>query len=163
MIPSCPTAPFTIQEWKHRATMGRDHEVKVVYAGFLFPFGHKASLVKVTERKFAPTPAGQSRVPVPALVHHRARADRGPTHRTRGTRRRTAGKRLDLVDAVLVGHVLTRVTPDLDDARQAQAARHDTAFGGGAVFFPDVDASPFLFKVARGRRRGQRRSSTAGR
>jgi hypothetical protein len=32
--------------------MGRDHYVRVVYAGYLFPFGHRASLVKVTERKF---------------------------------------------------------------------------------------------------------------
>ncbi|NJN27932.1 MAG: hypothetical protein HC819_19140 [Cyclobacteriaceae bacterium] len=38
-------------QWQHRSTMGRDHFVKVVQAGFLFPFGHKASLVKITERK----------------------------------------------------------------------------------------------------------------
>ncbi len=40
-----------ILKWQHRSTMGRDHFVKVVQAGFLFPFGHKASLVKITERK----------------------------------------------------------------------------------------------------------------
>jgi Sec-independent protein translocase protein TatA len=38
-------------KWQHRSTMGRDHFVKVVLAGFLYPFGHKASLVKITERK----------------------------------------------------------------------------------------------------------------
>lgn len=38
-------------EWEHLATLGRDHYVKVVEAGFLFPFGHTASLVKITERK----------------------------------------------------------------------------------------------------------------
>ncbi|MFN2587212.1 MAG: hypothetical protein ABR613_03695 [Actinomycetota bacterium] len=43
-----------VEEWKHRGTMGRDHYVRVVYAGYLFPFGHRASLVKVTERKFHP-------------------------------------------------------------------------------------------------------------
>ena len=32
-------------------TMGRDHFVRVVYQGYLFPFGHAASLVKITERK----------------------------------------------------------------------------------------------------------------
>lgn len=42
---------LTLEEWKHRATMGRDHYVKVVYSGLLAPFGHRASLVKVTERK----------------------------------------------------------------------------------------------------------------
>ena len=45
---------LSVEEWKHRGTMGRDHYVKVVYKGYLYPFGHKASLVKVTERKFHP-------------------------------------------------------------------------------------------------------------
>ena len=34
------------------ATLGRDHYVRVMYAGYLWPFGHAASLIKVTERKF---------------------------------------------------------------------------------------------------------------
>lgn len=37
--------------WDHHATLGRDHFVRVVYAGYLFPFGHEARLVKITERK----------------------------------------------------------------------------------------------------------------
>jgi hypothetical protein len=45
---------LTVQQWVHRATMGRDHYVKVVQAGFLFPFGHRASLITITERKFQP-------------------------------------------------------------------------------------------------------------
>jgi hypothetical protein len=44
--------PLTVEEWRHRGTMGRDHFVRVVYKGYLFPFGHRASLIKVTERKF---------------------------------------------------------------------------------------------------------------
>ena len=32
--------------------MARDHYVRVVYRGFLFPFGHRVALVKVSERKF---------------------------------------------------------------------------------------------------------------
>ncbi|WP_411699536.1 hypothetical protein [Conyzicola sp.] len=42
---------LSIEEWQHRATMGRDHFVKVVYQGVLLPFGHRASLVKITERR----------------------------------------------------------------------------------------------------------------
>ena len=41
-----------LTQWNHRAAMARDYYVRVVYAGFLYPFGHAASLVKVTERKF---------------------------------------------------------------------------------------------------------------
>lgn len=44
---------LSVEEWQHRATLGRDQFVKVVYKGYLFPFGHRASLIKVTERKFA--------------------------------------------------------------------------------------------------------------
>jgi hypothetical protein len=40
--------------WSHRSTLGRDHFVKVVYEGYLFPFGHRAALVKITERMIIP-------------------------------------------------------------------------------------------------------------
>jgi|GEM_PF-1743270 len=43
-----------LEEWTHRSTQGRDNYVRVVYKGYLFPFGHRATLVKVTERKFYP-------------------------------------------------------------------------------------------------------------
>lgn len=41
-----------LSEWVHIATQGRDHYVRIVYEGELWPFRHKAALVKVTERKF---------------------------------------------------------------------------------------------------------------
>jgi hypothetical protein len=41
----------TVESWRHRSTMGRDHYVQVVEPGFLFPFGHRASRVTVIERK----------------------------------------------------------------------------------------------------------------
>jgi hypothetical protein len=47
--------------WDHVGPMGRDQYVRVVYPGFLFPFGHKTTLVKLTERKMkeaAPSVAG---------------------------------------------------------------------------------------------------------
>ncbi len=46
------THQLTIQLWKHHATLGRDHYVKVLYKGYLMPFGLRASLVKVTQRYF---------------------------------------------------------------------------------------------------------------
>lgn len=42
---------LNLLSWKHIATMGRDHYVEVVNAGNIFPFGHEAVLVKITERK----------------------------------------------------------------------------------------------------------------
>lgn len=43
-----------IGAWQHSAVMGRDQKVVVTYHGALYPFGHAAVLVKVTERKFLP-------------------------------------------------------------------------------------------------------------
>lgn len=41
-----------LSEWVHIATQGRDHYVRIVYEGELWPFRHRAALIKVTERKF---------------------------------------------------------------------------------------------------------------
>lgn len=41
-------------EWTHRVVMGRDVYVRLLQRGVLFPFGHEASAVEVTERKFDP-------------------------------------------------------------------------------------------------------------
>lgn len=41
-----------LSEWVHIATQGRDHYVRIVYEGELWPCRHRAALVKITERKF---------------------------------------------------------------------------------------------------------------
>ena len=43
-------AGITLEDWRHRAAVGRDSHVKTTRAGFLAPFGHRASLVTVSER-----------------------------------------------------------------------------------------------------------------
>ncbi len=45
-------AKVGLEQWRHLASLGRDFYVRVVYRGYLMPFGHSASLIKVTERKF---------------------------------------------------------------------------------------------------------------
>ncbi len=39
--------------WRHTAGMGRDHYVRVVEPGFLYPFGHRALKTTITERLFS--------------------------------------------------------------------------------------------------------------
>ncbi|MEZ7867692.1 MAG: hypothetical protein QMB37_09630 [Paludibacteraceae bacterium] len=51
-VPTTADTYLDIIEWEHFATLGRDHFVKIVKEGYLFPFGHRAALVKITERKF---------------------------------------------------------------------------------------------------------------
>ena len=47
-----PPDDLDLTEWVHVATQGRDHYVRLVYDGCLFPTGHRASMVKITERRF---------------------------------------------------------------------------------------------------------------
>jgi len=59
--PYSDSAIRSILAWDHVAPLGRDHYVRVVYPGYLYPWGHQAALVKVTERKMkdaAPSVAG---------------------------------------------------------------------------------------------------------
>jgi hypothetical protein len=42
---------LTVLKWKHIATLARDHYVEIVEAGNMWPFGHEASIVQITERK----------------------------------------------------------------------------------------------------------------
>ncbi len=51
-LPHTPRLTLDLVEWKHQATLGRDHYVKVVKKGFLFPFGHRVVETTVTERRF---------------------------------------------------------------------------------------------------------------
>jgi hypothetical protein len=47
---------FDVLEWRHIMTMGRDQYVRVVEKGYLFPFGHRANKITITERKPHPIP-----------------------------------------------------------------------------------------------------------
>ena len=47
-----PFYQLDLSEWVHVATLARDHYVRIVYEGELWPFRHRAALIKVTERKF---------------------------------------------------------------------------------------------------------------
>ncbi|MGH9245456.1 MAG: hypothetical protein ACRD29_14300 [Acidimicrobiales bacterium] len=143
LFDTLPDGGLTIEEWKHRAALGRDHEVKVVYSGFLLPFGHKASLVKITERKLASGPAGL----VAYLFQRMFIIVREPHKQFRtasleylfdpdGTTRRT-----DHSMPLSTVRILTTVTPPLDEpAKLSQAA-------SGQLFVPRVSQADFLFKL----------------
>ena len=148
--PTLPDNDFSITEWKHRATMGRDHEVKVVYAGFLFPLGHNASLVKVTERKLQLRQGVSGRIAYlrqrffivvrrQTLTYPATEVADSPWQDTRPYAR-PGTKRLDLAMPFSSASVLTRVTPDLDTPNQR-------LLPGPFCFTPYVDGSPFGFEL----------------
>lgn len=47
-----PPGGYSIEEWRHRATMGRDSYVRIVKQGYLLPFGHQAAKIIIIERRF---------------------------------------------------------------------------------------------------------------
>ncbi len=53
-----PKGKLDLSQWTHIAAQGRDHYVRLVYEGRLKDLGHRASLVKVTERRFEKSPSG---------------------------------------------------------------------------------------------------------
>ncbi|HJS30003.1 MAG TPA: hypothetical protein VJ768_10300, partial [Anaerolineales bacterium] len=116
--PAVPLNPpsqetLTVEQWRHIATMGRDQYVRVVYKGYLFPFGHRASLVKVTERKFffqqdAQTPGIVAYLFQRYFIIVRQR-DRAYTHR-------------DLPFRTV--RILTTVTPSLNDPEDSDINGH---------------------------------------
>ncbi len=42
---------MSIEEWSHISSQGRSHFDRVVYRGFLMPYGHRAVLIKLTQRE----------------------------------------------------------------------------------------------------------------
>lgn len=103
-----------LSEWVHVAAQGRDHYVKIVYEGHLYPFGHRAALIKITERKFTDTalPGGGS-TPVAPLIQREYIVVREPEKQYRGNlsgpAELVAGRKMPLTSVRLT----TLVTPDL--------------------------------------------------
>jgi hypothetical protein len=104
------TESLDLTEWCHLATQGRDHYVRIVYAGYLYPFGHRASLVKVTERKFVP-PDGVVASPTAYLKQHMYIVVREPEKTYDPVSYTHAGREMPLRRKI---RILTHVTPDID-------------------------------------------------
>lgn len=138
---------LTLEQWRHRATMGRDHYVKVVYSGLLHPFGHRASLVKVTERKVA---AGDDH----AVLYQRLFVVVRQPERTFGSTGTASQKNRMPFTWV---RILTASTPALALPRKLPK---DDGAGTGQMFMPEIvetettgkkplaqGVAPFRFRV----------------
>jgi hypothetical protein len=149
-----PPAPkkVPLEQWRHVATLGRDHYVRVVYRGFLKEFGHAASLVKVTERKFEFLPETTHRVAV--LRQRFFIIVRQPLKHYDGTGHAYAGRPFPFTDV----EILTRVTPSLlapDNAKCRLSDPGNIIYNGAsgvphrACFWPMTsETNDFLFQIA---------------
>jgi hypothetical protein len=131
---------LSVEEWTHRGAMGRDHYVRVVYKGLLYPFGHRASLIKVSERKFhhdRPGNPAYLRQRLFIIVRERERLFAHPDFTTH-----TAGGTVFLHRQMPLTQVriLTTVTPNLDSPEPA-----DSAIDKQLLFWPYVNQAPFRF------------------
>ncbi len=97
-----------LEQWRHLATLGRDHYVRVMYKGYLCPFQHAASLIKVTERKFEWFGAAR-RQRVAVLRQRFFIVVREPVRYYPGARHQFGGRNFPFKSV----EILTRVTPDL--------------------------------------------------
>jgi hypothetical protein len=135
-LPPRQTAELDLIEWDHVATQGRDHYVRIVYEGFLYPFGHRASLVKVTERKVL-APQGQAGnqadSPVAFLMQRMYIVVRDKELSYQGEPYAHHG--LEMPFAAMV-RINTRVTPEIDPPPS-----------GANTFWVNVGQQPFQFHV----------------
>lgn len=136
---------LSIEEWRHRATLGRDHYVRVIYSGFLFPFGHRASVVKVTERQFQPDLPGNPaylRQRMFLLVREPIRAFRTSGLRYDGPDANRTDEQYDLLMPFETVRILTLVSPLLDRPEDS-----DISGAMQSCFWPFVGGQPFKFHI----------------
>ncbi|HUQ56501.1 hypothetical protein [Lentzea sp.] len=137
------TSSLQLRGWQHRATLGRDHLVRTENAGFLFPHGHRASLVEVAERRIArrPNPDG---TPGPwyAYVHRTQHIVVQQPMRTYWADTTLPRKGRELPFASV--RVLTRITPPLATPQDFAGGRVTTAFVPKAATAPEI---PFAFHL----------------
>jgi hypothetical protein len=111
---------FALERWSQATVLGRDIRVEAVYKGFLFPLGHRASLVKLTERRMMPVEAKGP--PVAFLVQRFFLRIGKPDKRYPAAGQPDGGRawppgRVD---------ILTRVTPDLLDPADSTPEKDGT-------------------------------------
>ena len=162
--PNLPEAPFkghdqqelTVTEWDHIATQGRDQYVRIVYEGYLAPFGHSATLVKVTERKFEYSERAQANVAY--LRQHMYIVIKEPvkTYPLTGVPD-GAGRDLGRKNPFQQVRITTLVTPNLDKPELSEALPG----AGQDAFWPRVAQSDFLFHLIGTDRTGQTTEFTA--
>ncbi|MDT4921118.1 MAG: hypothetical protein QOI15_2020 [Pseudonocardiales bacterium] len=96
--------------WRQRTVQARDTYVRIVRKGYLFPWGHKASLVTVTERQFA-----QKSGSVGAYLRQKTFivVVEPVKNYTGNSSVRHAGRTMPFTDV----EILTHTTPDLDQPK----------------------------------------------
>jgi hypothetical protein len=127
---------LAVEEWRHRATLGRDQFVRVVYAGRLFPLGHRASVIKITERRFHEDKPGHTaylRTRMFLIV-------REPQRRYRNTGTRSYNLAMPFGEMRILNLVSPLLDPPANKGRDIDGQQQ-------ICFWPYVGDKPYLFHV----------------
>jgi len=139
---------LTVEEWRHLAAMARDNYVRVVYKGYLFPFGHRASLIKVTERKFQPADKGSMKGRTSAYLRQRMFiVVRQPEMTYSGFGYNHEGREMPFKSV----RITTLITPDLDKPENS-----DINGALQSAFWPRVGNDDFRFHLVAEDTEGQK-------
>lgn len=134
---------FSIERYQHEVVLGRDIRAEVVYKGYLLPVGHRASLIKLTERVFLKTRAQG----IKAILRQRMYLKVGENLKRFPAIGQPHYGRLLCAKAIRIN---TDRTPDLLDPTQAEPPRGgesaygrvDLGGGPGLAFWPRTDVTP---------------------
>ena len=121
-----------LAQWRHVATSGRDHYVRVVYAGFLCPFGNAASLIKVTERKFESITGDVKKKRVAVLRQRFFIVVREQIKQYFGQNHQFSGRNFPFTQI----EIITRVTPNLAAPGEGKSAIKKEGVYDGTNVFP---------------------------
>jgi hypothetical protein len=127
-----PPSQFGLTLWQHETSFGRDQYVRVAERGFLFPYGHRAAKVTVSERRFLPDPKNPPQA-VAYLVQFDYIMVTQPVH---------PYSSLDLPFTEI--EFVTRITPTLNQP-QSLPGLPPTPVDAFWIFAENV---PFLFELA---------------
>lgn len=135
---------LSLESWLHRATQARDHYVRVIRVGYLFPIGHRAVLVEVTERKPGIPADGDATHAAAYLRKRLFIVVREPVRTYPGAADPFAARALPFTSIRLI----TTVTPKLDGKGTVPLTSPPAApINTSSAFIPSVGGVPFAFEA----------------
>ena len=144
-----------LEKFEHRTSYGRDVFVQVSYKGFLFPIGHRATLLRLTERRFLPYRNNRRRrFPTAYLVQEEFIVVRKPVKTFPALNQPNQGRgfpaaKIEVLTTVTPPIVLEPVLDRRDPARRDQGEQEDCDFGPDKAVWPRTspgEGNEFLFE-----------------
>ncbi|MEM7160352.1 MAG: hypothetical protein AAF799_46370 [Myxococcota bacterium] len=131
-FPSGVEGGIGLAHWRHRATAGRDHSIRILDEGYLFPLGHQAARLTVAERRVM-LDAQHDNAGVAVLPERETILVRQPVRRFEADEHR----HLPFVEIRLLDHQSPLLDQDADNAIGGSIGAHATwpTSGGDKVRF----------------------------